>query len=194
MQKKQTPLPILILFFIIGLFAFIGSMFPTQIEIIPTSTGIQAHIHDKTMGFQDIDTDIPNIKKAIITKSMASKGRTTYRLELEDINGQCFPIEKNYSSEYIEKSRMMDEINDSIKNRVPYKKTTDQSSALLFGLIFMFVPIIISINEKGTKNNTQQQSSVQQTNKPKPIDILKHPKPTKHEQKKYKDINSSIIK
>lgn len=201
-MKKQNPKPFLFLFFIIGLYFFFIGIFPISVEINSTSSGSQAQIQRKSMipPFKNIDISIPNLKQAVITTSRSSKGGTTYRVELEDFKGYRHPITSYYSSGYESKVRLQDRINDAIRNKYQYKYKIQQTFFIIFGFIFMFVPLLAFIASKKTNTNSYQQSRPNQYRRP--IDRSRSqefpiPHQTQYpesEEEKYKNINDSIIK
>ena len=192
MQKKQPPKLFLLFFILIGLYFFFVGLSPVKVEINPTSMGSQAQIHRKSMipPFKDINIMIPNLKQAVITTSRSSKGGTTYRVELEDFKGYRYPVTAYYSSGYESKARLQDTINNSIRNRTEYKNTFRQPFFIFFGLIFIFVSVIM-LKEKNKINNTVQQKTPTRVQTPYKTHI---PQQTESEEEKYNKINNSIIK
>lgn len=204
--KKQPPKLFLLLFFMIGFYFFIVGCLPISVEINPVEKQVQGQIHRKSMipPFKNIDISIPNLKQAVITTSRSSKGGTTYRVELEDFEGYLYPITAYYSSGYGSKARLQDTINNSIRNRYQYKYRTQQTFFIIFGFVFMFVPMLVFIASKKTNTNSYQQSRPNQYRRPidrprqfqRPQDFSM-PHQTQYpesEEEKYKNINDSIIK
>ena len=204
--KKQPPKLFLLSFFMIGFYFFIVGFLPISVEINPVETQVQGQIHRKSMipPFKNIDISIPNLKQAVITTSRSSKGGTTYRVELEDFKGYRYPVTSYYSSGYGSKVRLQDAINTSIRNRYQYKYRTQQNLFILFGFIFMFVPLLALITSKKTNTNSYQKSRPNQDGRPidgprqfqRPQDFS-IPHQTQYpesEEEKYKNINDSIIK
>ncbi|MBR3627874.1 MAG: hypothetical protein IKN42_03385 [Elusimicrobia bacterium] len=191
-MKRKTPIPVLFLFFIIGLYAFLIGVFPISVEINSTSSGSQAQIHRKSMipPFKDINIMIPNLKQAVITTSRSSKGGTTYRVELEDFKGYRYPITSYYSSGYRSKARLQDTINNSIRNRAEYKNTFRQPFFMFFGLFFIFVSLLV-LKAKNKINKTTQQKTPVRVQTPYKTHIPQQPE---SEEEKYNEINNSIIK
>ena len=192
-MKKQTPKPVLFLFFLIGLYSFFIGVSPVKVEISPASTGSQAKIHRQSVipPFKDINILIPNLKQAIITSSRTSKGGTTYRVELEDFKGYRYPITSFYSSGYNSKANLQDRINDSIRNRTEYKNTFRQPFFMLFGLFFILVSLITLKVSKKANKTTQQKTPVRT---PYQTHIPQQTQQPESEEEKYKDINDSIIR
>ena len=191
-MNKQTPISVVLLFFLIGLHAFFIGVVPIKVEINSTNAGSQAQIHRKSMipPFKDINIMIPNLKQAVITTSRSSKGGTTYRVELEDFKGYRYPITSYYSSGYRSKARLQDTINNSIRNRAEYKNTFRQPFFMLFGLFFIFVSLLV-LKAKNKINKTTQQTTPVRVQTPYKTHIPQQPE---SEHDKYKRINDLIIK
>ena len=184
-MKKQTPIPVLLLFSLMGLYSFLLGLSPVKVEINSTGTESQAQIHRKSMipPFKTIDIMVSNVKQAIITSSRSSKGAINYRIELEDFKGYRYPITAYYSSGYKSKANLQDRINDSIRNRTEYKNTFRQPFFIFFGLFFIFISVItFKVEKKINKKTSPYQNIPQQTQQPD------------FEEEKYKNINDSIIK
>jgi len=111
---------------------------PIKIEIIPVETGIQAYIYKKTMLNPFNKEFIPNLKQAVITKS--TKGR--YIVELEDFQGQRFPVTSYKHSGYESVIKLQNQINNSIKNKtyLKYKISSPYMIAIIlfFALSFFY--------------------------------------------------------
>lgn len=191
-MNKQTPISVLVLFFLIGLYAFFIGVVPIKVEINSTNAGVQAQIHRISMipPFKDINIMIPNLKQAVITTSRSSKGGTTYRVELEDFKGYRYPITSYYSSGYRSKARLQDTINNSIRNRAEYKNTFRQPFFIFFGLFFIFVSLLV-LKAKNKINKTTQQKTPVRVQTPYKTHIPQQPE---SEHDKYKRINDLIIK
>ena len=190
-------------FFILGLYFLIVGAFPVKVEIIPTETEIRAHIHRKAMfpPLKNIDTTVHNLKQAIVIESKDSKGRTIYEVALEDFQGRLFPIEALFSSGHRQNVMLQKKINNSIKNKTAITHSINQDSITAFGFVFILASIISFITDKN-KNKNKSNKEQPRTNEPsekKPKeyqslqDFLQPPK-TESEDKKYKNINDSIIK
>ena len=204
--KKQPPKLFLLLFFMIGFYFFIIGFLPITVEIIPAGTQVQGQIHRKSMipPFKNIDISIPILKQAVITTSRSSKGGTTYRVELEDFKGYRFPVTSVFSSGYRDKEKLQNRINDAIRNKYQYKYKTQQTFFIIFGFIFMFVPLLAFIASKKTNTNSYQQSrpnqyrrpidSPRQIQRPQDFPIPHQTQYPESEEEKYKNINDSIIK
>ena len=203
MQKKYSlNLFVYVFFILIGIYFFIIGFSPVKIETTITQTGIQAHIHKKSMllPFKNVDIVVPNLKQAVITTFRGYKGRTTYYLELENSDGKQFSVVSISSIEYNSAVLLRNRINDSIKGRYPYKYAIKQNSFIFYGFLFIVICLIGYIKDKKTITNKQQKSKSQQYQTPKrtleqqiPHVQTQQQKP-KSEQEKYKNINSSIIK
>jgi hypothetical protein len=82
------------------------------------------------------DIFIQNVKKAVITESKDSKGISRYRVEIEDFQGNRFPVTSYEASGYNSEISIEAKINNSIKNKTHFKYTIS-SHYLTMLMIFL---------------------------------------------------------
>ena len=200
-MQKRLPLPFLLVFLFIGFYFILIGTFPIEVEINHSDNVSVAKIHRKSMipPFKEINITVSNLRQAIITTSKDSKGRTNYRVELEDFGGRRFPIIPYRSSGYYDKQILQAQINKCIITKTPFKQIIQQKFMTILGCSFFFVSLIIIllslkqvINQKEIPNSNQQQRKSKQQFYKMP-NTPGQPKPV-NEEEKYKDINNSIIK
>ncbi|WP_372519043.1 hypothetical protein [Candidatus Ruminimicrobiellum ovillum] len=195
--KKQPPKTFLLLFILIGLYFCIVGSFPVKIEIKKLQSVTEAQIHRKSMipPFKNIDLIIPNLKQAVITSSRSSKGQASYRVELEGYNGYLYPVTTYYSSGYNSKLSLQTQINNAIKNGTDFNHTICQTFFLFFGALFVTIPLLmlfVVAKANRVKNNIQETKTTQQIRQS--MQNQQTQTISDSENKKYEDINDSIIK
>ncbi len=129
---------ILIIFYpILILFA------PIKVEIIPAKTQIQANIYKRTMRNPFNKVFIPNVKRAVTTTIKDSNGEIKYRVELEDFQGNRFPVTSYEASGYNSEASIEAKINNSIKNRTHLKYSISSHYSIMFILGIMIILVVI---------------------------------------------------
>ncbi len=204
MYDKRPSKSFLIFFLIVGLYLFIVSRFPTSLEITHTESGVQAYMQTRSMlpPFNNIQVFIPKLERAIITTDYASEGGPDYRVELEDVEGRCFPISPFFSSDYKEAKLLEKRINDSIENKYKFssKNLIEHDSLQQFGFLFMLISAVALIIPRQKENNTNQQKrpkhkgTSKNGRKTQVLPISHQTQQPKADKEKYKNINDSIIK
>ena len=168
--------------FICGLLSFFAKSYIKQIEIIPAETEMQASI--TTSLFYPFNTRevafIPNLKQAVITTSEKHNGKTKYRVELENFQGERVAISK-YSGKYESEKELQKSINESIEKRNHFIHIARPYEIFKYTITFVVMFLFIINSGKILKSY---------------IGVLKseNTQSTETEPEKYKDINDSIIK
>ena len=114
---------------------------PIKVEIIPAKTQIQATIYKKTIRNPFNKVFIPNVKRAVTTAIKDSNKETKYRIELEDFQGNRFPVTSYESSGYNSEKSIEDKINNAIKNRKHLKQSITSHyiiMVILFSILTLF--------------------------------------------------------
>ncbi len=145
---KQLTLITFILLIIFYPFLILFS--PMKIEIVPVKTQMQAYIYKRTMLNPFHKVFIPNVKRAVTTETKTSNGRFKYRLELEDFQGNRYPVTSYEDSDYNSEITIETKINNSIKNRTLFKHTIS-SHYLITVILFIIFLIAGSIRAKNYK-------------------------------------------
>ncbi len=114
---------------------------PIKVEIIPAKTQIQAYIYKRTMRNPFNKVFIPNVKRAVTTAIKDSNKETKYRIELEDFQGNRFPVTSYEASGYNSEKSIEDKINNAIKNRKHFKQSITSHyiiMVILFSILTLF--------------------------------------------------------
>ena len=136
--KQLTLITVILLIIFYPFFILFA---PIKVEIIPTKTQMQAYIYKRTMLNPFHKVFIPNVKRAVTTETTNSKEELKYRVELEDFQGNRYPVTSYEDSDYNSEITIETKINNSIKNRTRFKHTI--SSHYLITVILFIIFILV---------------------------------------------------
>ena len=200
----------LILFILIVIFLSLIGLSTKTIEIIPTDTGIE--VRTTTSFFYPFESEdnyyIPNVKRAIIT-TLGNEEYDEYKegdnvkcnVKLESFDEYAKISVSDYSSDYDFQKQLCDNINASIKKRTRFTYTTRPYAEFIFKflpvIIFIFSPALIKLFfifrplfQDKKEPSKPIRFKLQETGEEKPKETLL----PKKEDKKYREINDSVMK
>ena len=161
-EKEKNVLNVIlgIVFLILGFAFFIEGIPSKTITIEHTPTGINAHLHRTSTSppFKSIDHTLKNVKHAILEKNTSYRsGRevTFYNVALETYKGEKISVTE-ISMVPFSQQELLDQINNSIQNGTPFKKTFRESFMFFFGLLLIGAGIFMLFFEKKIKNRNQK--------------------------------------
>jgi ATP-dependent Zn protease len=200
-SKILDDIALILLLFGFGLFGFFVGIFPKTIEIDPTGVEVTAKLYTRSIipPFKKKTQFISNVKQAVIVTSRGYKGRIRYRVELEINNGWNVAVTAS-SWEYFLKNKLVNQINDSIKNRTPFTKTIHEIYFMLLGIFFIILSVlffVMHIHERKEYKKIKEIRNARRREKYKANKIaVENTKQQSIEQEdtKYQNINDSIIK
>lgn len=153
-EMDLTVYKILFVIFILiaAAYVFIEGLSVKTIKIIPTETEVTAYFNKKSawLLFKEKKEVIQEIKEAVVTKQLAYKSRLFYLhfVGLETYSGQRTLIRVIFGFEESSSAlKLQNQINDSIQNRTPFKKTFRQTEQMFIGLFFIILCISVLLYE-----------------------------------------------
>ena len=190
---------LLLMFLFMGILIFLEGAIPRTIEIDPTGEEVTAKLYKRSVfsPFNKEESLISNVKQAVITKMSIRKSFSTCKVELESYSGYKSSITTNFFGCFF-KRRLQNQINASIQNKIPLKKSFIDIYLSLCGIIIILLTILsIILYIKGTKLYKEWKIRREKYKDINDFEIsLKgnQQQSIEPEQGKYKDINDSIIR
>lgn len=155
MKSTKEKLIVWLILVLIGMHFVIIGKTPLELKIIHDYTGSTAQIHRASCiePFKTVDINIPDLKCAVIEKSLIplKRGRKLYKIELESFDGKrtsISPVFYSIDNLFLDCNELQDKINDSITNKTDFQYRSEQTLCFTFGVIFTAMSFIIFVPNK----------------------------------------------